>query len=183
MADVTVKYKGATLVEMSEEGTKTLKTSGKYCEDNISISYVPPSTGGETMEIRSKSYEFTLAQASGWVLLTTLDNDVLKHINDETLVVTLCCLDAYSYVFYGASFSMASNRQIGKGGNYPVYGVIMRQAAETTINALPVYYPANKTDTSTSIGNAAFRLDGNKYYGIPSDGFFRAGTYKLTFTW
>lgn len=41
MADVTVKYKGATIAEMSEESTKTLKTSGKYCESDITVNYTP----------------------------------------------------------------------------------------------------------------------------------------------
>lgn len=41
MADVTVKYKGATIAEMSGESTKTLKTSGKYCEDDITVNYTP----------------------------------------------------------------------------------------------------------------------------------------------
>jgi hypothetical protein len=48
MADVTIKYKGNTIVEMSSQGTKTLKTSGKYCEGDISVNYTPsqvPSTG------------------------------------------------------------------------------------------------------------------------------------------
>lgn len=34
---VTVKYKGNTLAELSESGTKTLKTSGKYCEGDITV--------------------------------------------------------------------------------------------------------------------------------------------------
>lgn len=46
MADVTVKYKGNTITEMSAESTKTLQTSGKYCEDNIEINYVPPVATG-----------------------------------------------------------------------------------------------------------------------------------------
>lgn len=46
MADVTLTYKGSTIAEMSNSGTKTLKTSGKYCEGDIGVSYVKPSSGG-----------------------------------------------------------------------------------------------------------------------------------------
>lgn len=46
MADITVSYKGATIAEVSASGTTTLGTSGKYCEDDISIAYVQPSGGG-----------------------------------------------------------------------------------------------------------------------------------------
>ena len=46
MADVTLTYKGSTIAEMNNTGTKTLKTSGKYCEGDIGVSYVKPSSGG-----------------------------------------------------------------------------------------------------------------------------------------
>ena len=34
---VTVKYKGNAIAELTENGTKTLKTSGKYCEADIVV--------------------------------------------------------------------------------------------------------------------------------------------------
>lgn len=43
MADITVSYKGNTIAEVSASGTTTLGTSGKYCEDDISIAYTKPS--------------------------------------------------------------------------------------------------------------------------------------------
>ena len=46
MADLTIKYKGNPILELSESGTKTLKTAGKYCEDNISVDYAKPAGGG-----------------------------------------------------------------------------------------------------------------------------------------
>ena len=46
MADLTIKYKGNPIVELSESGTKTLKTAGKYCEDDISVEYAKPAGGG-----------------------------------------------------------------------------------------------------------------------------------------
>ena len=42
MADITVSYKGNTIAEVSASGTTTLGTSGKYCEDDISVAYVQP---------------------------------------------------------------------------------------------------------------------------------------------
>lgn len=41
---VTVKYKGNTVVDLSESGTKTLKTSGKYCEGDITVENVQEKT-------------------------------------------------------------------------------------------------------------------------------------------
>ena len=58
MADLTIRYKGNPIVELSESGTKTLKTAGKYCEDDISVEYAKPAGGGGEMFSSS---------ASGWI--------------------------------------------------------------------------------------------------------------------
>lgn len=39
---VEIKYKGNQIVSMAESGTKTLKTSGTYCEGNIIVEYEKP---------------------------------------------------------------------------------------------------------------------------------------------
>ena len=46
MADVTLTYQGATIAELDESGSKTLRTAGKYCEADIGVEYVKPSGGG-----------------------------------------------------------------------------------------------------------------------------------------
>ena len=46
MADLTIRFKGQPIVEMTESGTKTLKTAGKYCEDDITVEYAKPAGGG-----------------------------------------------------------------------------------------------------------------------------------------
>ena len=51
MADLTIKYKGQPIVELTESGTKTLKTAGKYCEDDISVEYAKPAGGGGGSEL------------------------------------------------------------------------------------------------------------------------------------
>lgn len=43
MADVTLTYKGDTIAELSETGSKTLETAGKYCEDDILLEYAKSS--------------------------------------------------------------------------------------------------------------------------------------------
>ena len=48
MADLTTKFKGNPIVELSESGTKTLKTAGKYCEDDIAVEYAKPA-GGDSL--------------------------------------------------------------------------------------------------------------------------------------
>ena len=59
MADVTVKYKDTAIAELSDSGTKTLKTAGKYCEGDVIVEYAK-SAGGGGGEMFSSS-------ASGWI--------------------------------------------------------------------------------------------------------------------
>ena len=47
MADLTIKYKDQPIAELSESGTKTLATGGKYCEDDITVEYTKPSGNAE----------------------------------------------------------------------------------------------------------------------------------------
>ena len=51
MADLTIKYKGQPIVEMTDTGTKTLKTAGKYCEGDITVEYVKPAGGDHTYQV------------------------------------------------------------------------------------------------------------------------------------
>ena len=46
MADVTLTYKGAAIAELSDSGSRTLRTAGKFCEADIGVAYVKPSGGG-----------------------------------------------------------------------------------------------------------------------------------------
>lgn len=53
MSDITITYKGAEIASLSDTGTKTLLTSGKYCEDDITIDYTAP--GGGSVQTASVS--------------------------------------------------------------------------------------------------------------------------------
>ena len=59
MADLIINYKGQPIVEMTESGTKMLKTAGKYCEDDITVEYAKPAGGG--------GGEMFSSSASGWI--------------------------------------------------------------------------------------------------------------------
>lgn len=48
MAGVTIGYKGSTIATIQGGGSKTLKTSGKYCEGDITVDYVQEGGGGIT---------------------------------------------------------------------------------------------------------------------------------------
>ena len=47
MSDITVTFKNQTILTMDASGSEDFLTQGKYCEDDISITYVKPSGGGQ----------------------------------------------------------------------------------------------------------------------------------------
>lgn len=182
MADVTIKYKGSTIAEMSGDGTKTLNTKGTYCEDNITVTY--EAADYAPIESNHKSYEITLSKKSGWVELVTLDSEVLEHINDSTFVASIYKISDYAYQSNSSFHCIAGNVPVGKQSSYSVYGTAARCSGETTTITGQVYYPANNTGTSTSTGGCgAFRVAGGKYYWNNISYYVGAGTYRLTFTW
>ena len=73
MADLEVNYKGSKIAELNTSGTKTLKTSGKYCEGDITINYVK-STG-------SSSYIIVKTNAGA---LITCDSQTYQLSSSET---------------------------------------------------------------------------------------------------
>lgn len=88
MADVEIKYKGAVIATLDETGTKTLKTSGKYCEDDITVSYTKSAVPAETNH-RRYLYDNPAAVSGGGNYVTVVSGDeTLKQVRSaETLVV------------------------------------------------------------------------------------------------
>lgn len=74
MADVTLKYKGATIGELSETGNKTIETAGKYCEADILLEYVKSGGSGENVTIGKKG-TITLSED---VISTTITHGLGK---------------------------------------------------------------------------------------------------------
>ena len=174
MADVSIKYKDGVIAEMDSNGTKTLNTSGCYCEGNVVVDYAP----------RCRTYEITLPRSSNWILLTTLDSDVLAHIDDEDFTVLMTRQGAYSYDWYAGNCYFAGNKPIGYNEQYPVYGYANRLIRETGVQTDRIYYAANTKTPEVGLGgNGQFYLNGNQYNFRPGDGFIQAGNYKLTFQW
>lgn len=46
MADVSVSYKDSVIAEMDGAGSKTLRTAGTYCEDDVVVAYNSPNESG-----------------------------------------------------------------------------------------------------------------------------------------
>lgn len=68
MADVTISYKGESIATMDASGTKTLNTSGKYCEGDITVQYADPEKPTQTKSVTPSESAQTVTPDSGKVL-------------------------------------------------------------------------------------------------------------------
>ena len=134
MADLTIKYKGNPIVELSESGTKTLKTAGKYCEGDISVEYAKPAGGDHTYQVGHAvstlemdtgiftsyasgliaHYKDSAAEGSG---VTTLTSQVACNVGDLVIaaIVTrspLTVSDGWSLISTSTAISGDSTNQI-----------------------------------------------------------------------
>lgn len=55
MSEITINYKGSAIATMDASGTKTLLTQGKYCEGDVEIVYVRPSSS-PTLQSKTRTY-------------------------------------------------------------------------------------------------------------------------------
>jgi len=65
MSDITVTFKNETILTMDASGSKDLLTQGKYCEDDITISYVKPG-GGTTISTAADAIKAYL-ESNGFI--------------------------------------------------------------------------------------------------------------------
>lgn len=56
MSEVNINYKGSKIAGMDASGTKTLLTSGKYCEGDIAVQYTRPAAPVPSLQNKTKSY-------------------------------------------------------------------------------------------------------------------------------
>ena len=60
--DIAISYKGSTIATLSASGTKTLETEGKYCEDDITVTYTKPAAPTPSLQTKSATYTPTTSQ-------------------------------------------------------------------------------------------------------------------------
>jgi hypothetical protein len=104
--DVSIYYNNNKVSSMSDSGTRTLTTSGKYCEGNITVKYVKPNEDNDMI--------FLTATGTSDTTLTLFDNAITTV--PLTTQVTGNASDALSIAENGI--------KILKDGNYLVCGSI-----------------------------------------------------------
>ena len=90
MADVEIKYKGASIAALDASGTKTLKTAGKYCEDDITVSYTKSAVPAE---INYRHYEYdnpAAVSGNGNYITVVSGDDTLKRVRSLDTLLVVC---------------------------------------------------------------------------------------------
>ena len=167
MADVTLTYKGSTIAEINATGSKTLKTSGKYCEGDIGVSYVKPSSGGSGFwdeDYAKQIIEGTLTEII-WPSGVTRINGKIFSNNDNLTNVTL----PNTLVFIGSGvFNRCSNLKITTipAGVQTIGGSAFAGCA--SIQTLDILGGPNiglyAFETCTGLTQVIYRGSGNEIY-------------------
>lgn len=182
MAEVAIKYKGSTIAEMNEAGTKTLSTGGKYCEGDISVQYTRPAADEpEVVQANYKQFSYTSAAAvaSQYVTVVSGDPDVAAHYADETALVTVQKIK--DTLENGIVFLMAGNRSsMNKYGLYGNYN-----ASTSVFNSTGISTPINSAENAnTTTPHIIVNANGDiKVYCIRTYNNFGGASYDIRFSW
>ena len=132
MADVTIKYKGSTIAEMSGTDTKTIETAGQYCEDNIivssngyetgflSLSVIDVTIGANTVANGSEAYIYLNELVNGCLCAASLlENPDTRN----QLVLVQGAMDIPRYAETAAYRAMKPGYRYrdGDSGQFPLY--------------------------------------------------------------
>lgn len=91
MPDVTISYKNTNIAALSATGTKTLLTEGKYCEDDIVVSFIKTAgsattpdtniTANPTVSVNQNTGEITASVSASQSVTPTI---VEGYVSDGT---------------------------------------------------------------------------------------------------
>ena len=102
---------------MQSEGTKVLKTGGKYCDGDITVDYVP----GGAAPSNCKTFTVTVsADQTVKYTLTAADADIAAHRADSSFYVGFAANFAYNS---GLSYrgGLNTNHALSDGSTYGFY--------------------------------------------------------------
>ena len=213
MADVSITYKGASIATMDASGTKTLETSGKYCEGDITVAYTKPSSGitpsgsisittngihdvtnyaSANVNVPSQSVNAYVAEVTvathtaANVALCTLPDEVYAHKDETNFAVMLLCTDPTSLSNGDDFMVMATNNgtlAVASSSNIPYYGIGYRRNG-TAANRMDVFYPPNSANNSTSNGGIGkFWMNGKVLTYKSNQYWLGAGTFRVVVSW
>lgn len=163
MADVELTYKGATIGSLSNSGTLTMQTAGKYCEANIGLTYVKSGGGGATVVASGT------AQGSGTY---NMEIPIGTKMPIRNFVIALWANDNTEFTYDSAKRQLCGS-EVVVDGNVGYMGFARREAGEgrDVYNAKPSKnYTVNNGGTISTVDynpmcGWLFGVFGNNKYG------------------
>lgn len=209
MADVTVKYKGAVIATVDSSGTKTLETSGKYCEGDIAVEYAKPTPSGTKSITENGTYDVTNFAAAEvdvqptnfkqWTYISTGNNEetniatlvpagdewIKEHYADENLVI---CVKPKFKCAPGAGLRsvitlVGSNRALCSSGGNDYYSMYTRYINDDGgVNAYTRTIRLADASTKGNIGDIGVTAAGKIFINMPAGAQYmlQAGEWSIT---
>lgn len=145
--DVTVTYMGDDIVEMTDSGIKTLKTQGKYLEDDIAIKYIKSGGGISATTVTFGEYSQAIVPSGGGIA-AYVDGDGVAQIvtnggwgigvTDNVLMMSGSIL----FIYQNMDFDMG-----GTWNNSYITGMTMKYSGSQVLGArVTVYYRVYQVD-------------------------------------
>ena len=151
MADVEIKYKGALIAALDASGTKTLKTSGKYCESDIAVSYTKPAVPAETNHRRYVYDNPAAVSGSGNYITVVSGDETLKRVRSLDTLLVVCRMPGTVRCVKSCLGTNATN-------TYPIYNTelncqsVLRHTAGGEVNTNNTIYAVDD-DTNIIAGS------------------------------
>lgn len=89
MPDVTISYKGSQIASMDASGIKTLLTEGKYCEDDITVSYTRYSPNLQSKQVSPTTSSQTVSPDNGYDGLSQVTVNAMPSGSATTPATTI----------------------------------------------------------------------------------------------
>lgn len=181
---VTIGYNGNAIASMNASGSKTLLTSGKYCEDNISVYYQ-----GEIMP-NYRKLEGTIQTDTDGANTTALiltSADIAAHYADSTFKVA---------IYFSPSTETANTILQVTGYNVPnqepyrstvttnSYQYTYREGTIGSYSCNKIEIPVNSSSGDNYVGRIICDAQGHLYMMTGSGSYgVRSGSYVVELTW
>lgn len=183
MGNLTIKYGDTILSEDSGTITKTLKTSGKYCEKNFTVSMTGAENDPTTVSHKRFTYHADSKFSGKWVDMVGADEDIANHLNDDTFTVAYKFLGnpTPEYSTRGGFYCNLPFSYTDTANTTPNYGYCMRTngsgigATQSLTNKMTV--------KTTAVGACYVAPDGAISFFASSTYPINIGAYEIMVWW
>lgn len=164
MADVTLTYKGSDILELSDSGSATLKTGGKYCEDDVTVEYVKPSGGGGSNTL-TKLGEITITEPVRAFAINLTEEMRSKDILVVRLVNLTKDASDWTYVnFDSLAFTIYFSQRLTDNVDGYIFNIHDLQYAESQQTAASYFVAQTSGTLNTSSSNVIASTIGFRCY-------------------